>query len=70
LITANVEDARDRLARAGFFEHVFGSEEESQSALHADAIRRLLEEVWAWCDETLNAVSPKTTDVQPPPGSE
>ncbi len=69
LITANVEAARERLARAGFFEHVFGFEEESQATLHEEAIRRLLEEVLAWRDEGVNAVPSKARTV-PPPGSE
>jgi carbonic anhydrase/acetyltransferase-like protein (isoleucine patch superfamily) len=52
LTTPDVEQAREVVATANFFETAFGVHDDEQAALHADVLSTLLEEVHGWKDET------------------
>ncbi len=51
LVTADVEVARAHVAKADFFAAAFDAHESDPAALHAEAVRLLLEEALAWRDE-------------------
>lgn len=53
LITADIEAARDAIARADFFGRAFGLGQPDQEQLHQDAAARLREETAAWTDEPI-----------------
>jgi hypothetical protein len=53
LITADIDAARDAIARADFFDRAFGLAEADQEQLHRDAAARLREEAAAWRDEPI-----------------
>jgi carbonic anhydrase/acetyltransferase-like protein (isoleucine patch superfamily) len=51
--TADIEEARQAVGAAGFFETAFGLEETDSADLHERVMRRLLDEVHAWEDRPL-----------------
>jgi hypothetical protein len=51
LITADIEAARDAIARADFFGRAFALDRSDQEQLHREAAARLREEAEAWTDE-------------------
>jgi carbonic anhydrase/acetyltransferase-like protein (isoleucine patch superfamily) len=51
LITADVEAAREAIARADFFGRAFDVAEADQELLHREAAASLHSEIWAWTDE-------------------
>jgi carbonic anhydrase/acetyltransferase-like protein (isoleucine patch superfamily) len=53
LITADVEAAREAIARADFFGRAFGLDQPDQEELHRAAATRLREEAAAWADEPI-----------------
>jgi hypothetical protein len=53
LITADVEAARNAIARADFFGRAFALDEPDQEELHRDAAARLRAEAAEWTDEPI-----------------
>jgi carbonic anhydrase/acetyltransferase-like protein (isoleucine patch superfamily) len=53
VITADLEAARDAIARADFFGRAFALGQADQEQLHRDAAARLREEAAAWTDEPI-----------------
>ena len=53
LITADIREARDAIARADFFGRAFALDQPDQERLHRDAAARLREEAAAWTDESI-----------------
>jgi carbonic anhydrase/acetyltransferase-like protein (isoleucine patch superfamily) len=54
LITADIEAARDAIARADFFGRAFALDQPDQEQLHRDAAARLRAEAAAWTDEPIH----------------
>jgi carbonic anhydrase/acetyltransferase-like protein (isoleucine patch superfamily) len=54
LITADIDVARDAIARADFFGRAFALAQPDQEQLHRDAAARLREEAAAWTDEPID----------------
>ena len=54
LITADIEVARDAIARADFFGRAFALVAPDQEQLHRDAATRLRDEADAWTDEPID----------------
>jgi hypothetical protein len=53
LITADIETARDAIARADFFGRSFGLDQPDQELLHREAAATLRAEAAAWTDEPI-----------------
>lgn len=53
LISADIEAARDAIARADFFGRAFALDQPDQEQLHRDAAARLRAEAAAWTDEPI-----------------
>jgi carbonic anhydrase/acetyltransferase-like protein (isoleucine patch superfamily) len=53
VITADIEAARDAIARADFFGRAFALEQPDQEQLHREAAARLQQEAAAWTDEPI-----------------